>query len=364
MAALLHADAGVTATVAGLCDLVLESAERAIACLPDEAPASVRCQAFSIHGMGLALKGRTAEAAAELDRAGELLSQVEPVSAAAQSISFALMGRFSTGDEERLLAETGGLAAAARESRSLGILPWFQLQAADAAYRLGHWDRAERDAEDAVENADVSGQLGPLTIALIVRARIHAARGREPAARTDAHRGVEIAEPVGYGSVRLWSLACLGFLELGIGAAAEAIEELEQASVLAGLSGLEDPSIIPWAPDLVEAYVRCGRAADAATLSSAFGAQAERSAIAPTLALAARCRGLVAESEFEPEFERALELHGEAERPFERARTLLAFGSRLHRSRRRVTARERLREALATFEALGAEPWAGSPATS
>ena len=75
MAALLHADAGVTATVAGLCDLVLESAERAIACLPDEAPASVRCQAFSIHGMGLALKGRTAEAAAELDRAGELLSR-------------------------------------------------------------------------------------------------------------------------------------------------------------------------------------------------------------------------------------------------------------------------------------------------
>ncbi len=127
--------------------------------------------------------------------------------------------------------------------------------------------------------------------------------------------------------------------------------------MLAGLSGLEDPSIIPWAPDLVEAYVRCGRAADAATLSAAFGAQAERSAIVPTLALAARCRGLVAESEFEPEFERALELHGEAERPFERARTLLAFGSRLHRSRRRVVAREHLREALATFEALGAEPW-------
>ena len=84
-----------------------------------------------------------------------------------------------------------GLAAAARESRSLGILPWFQLQSADAGYRLGDWDEAEREADDAVENADVSGQLGPLSIALIVRARIHAARGREqagPRRRPAGHR--------------------------------------------------------------------------------------------------------------------------------------------------------------------------------
>ena len=92
MAALLHADAGVTATVVGLCDLVLGSAERAVAALPPDAPPSIRCQTHAIHGMGLALKGRTAEAAAALDRADELLGEVEPVSAAAQSISFALHG--------------------------------------------------------------------------------------------------------------------------------------------------------------------------------------------------------------------------------------------------------------------------------
>ena len=357
MAALMNADAGVTATVAGFCDLVLESAERAIACLPDDAEVSVRCQARSIHGMGLALKGRTAEAAEALDEAGELLAEVEPVSAAAQSISFALMGRFATGDEPRLLAETSGLAASARESRSLGILPWFQLQAADAAYRLGDWDAAERDADDAVENAEVSGQLGPLTIALIIRARVHAARGREAEARADAHLGVEIAEPVGYGSVRVWSLAALGFLELGNGSPAEAIEELEQAQVLAGISGLEDPSMIPWAPDLIEAYVRCGRAAEARELAGIHGAQAERSGALPTLALAARCRGLVAGEEFEPEFDRALALHDQAERPFERARTQLAYGSRLHRARRRVAAREHLRSAQAAFDELGASAW-------
>ncbi len=357
MAALLHADAGVTVTVAGTCDMVLESAEKAIACLPEDAPAHIRCQAHSIHGMGLALKGRTSEAAEALELAGKLLPEVEPVSAAAQSISFALMGRFCTGEVAKLRDETRGLAAAARESRSLGILPWFQLQSADAGYRLGDWDEAEREAEDAVANAEVSGQRGPLSIALVIRARIHAARGREQAARDDAHLGVEIGEPVGYGSPRLWALSCLGFLELGLGQTDAAIEELEQAQVLAGISGLEDPLIVPWAPDLVEAYARAGREPEAQQLAASLSAQAERSGAPLALAFAARCHGLVAEGAFEEEFERALELHREAGSPLEYGRTLLAYGSRLHRARRRVEARKRLREALEIFEELGTPPW-------
>lgn len=357
MAALLHADAGVTATVAGICDLVLESAERAVACLPDDAPVSTRCQAYSIHGMGLGLKGRTPEAAVALDRAGALLGEIDPISPAAQSISFALMGRFCTGDVERLRKETLGFADAAREARSIGILPWFELQFADASYRLGHWDDAERAIEEAVTKAELSGQLGPLSIGLVIRARIHAARGREAAAREDAQRGVEIGEPVGYGSPRLWSLSCLGFLELGLGRIAEAIEALEQAQVLADIAGLEDPVIVPWAPDLIEAYARAGRRADAERLAAALSAQSERSGAHLALALAARARGLVAERAFEEHFERALELHREAGSPLEHGRTLLAFGARMHRARRRVEARGRVREARAVFDRLGARPW-------
>jgi len=53
-------------------------------------------------------------------------------------------------------------------------------------------------------------------------------------------------------------------------------------------------------------------------------------------------------------------LAAEARRPmpFERARTLLMLGQRLHRARRRAEARDRLREALAGFQALGAGAWA------
>jgi DNA-binding NarL/FixJ family response regulator len=57
-------------------------------------------------------------------------------------------------------------------------------------------------------------------------------------------------------------------------------------------------------------------------------------------------------------FERALELHARVPTPFERARTELCFAESLRRAKRRAEARELLRAALATFEALGAKPWA------
>lgn len=55
---------------------------------------------------------------------------------------------------------------------------------------------------------------------------------------------------------------------------------------------------------------------------------------------------------------RAAALHLRVEMPFERARTLLCEGETLRRLRRPVAARPPLLEALATFESLGARPWA------
>jgi len=77
--------------------------------------------------------------------------------------------------------------------------------------------------------------------------------------------------------------------------------------------------------------------------------------------MAARCRGML-DDDFDAAFAEALALDDRRPLPFERARTLLAFGRRLHRARRRAEARERLREALAGFERLGAGAWAGQAA--
>jgi DNA-binding CsgD family transcriptional regulator len=71
----------------------------------------------------------------------------------------------------------------------------------------------------------------------------------------------------------------------------------------------------------------------------------------------------------EAHFERALRLHreasenGRAGRPFNQARTELAYGEHLRRNRRRVDARTHLRAALEVFEGLRAAPWAERAAT-
>lgn len=74
-------------------------------------------------------------------------------------------------------------------------------------------------------------------------------------------------------------------------------------------------------------------------------------------AIALHGRALLAEDP-EPHFAAALAVHEQAGRPFERARTELAFGEYLRRARRRTEARGRLRAALDGFEALGAAQWA------
>jgi DNA-binding NarL/FixJ family response regulator len=75
-------------------------------------------------------------------------------------------------------------------------------------------------------------------------------------------------------------------------------------------------------------------------------------------AAVARCRGLL-DDDFEEVFAAALTLDDQRPMPFERARTLLALGRRLHRACRRAEARDHLRAALGAFERLQAHAWAG-----
>ncbi|MGH8902855.1 MAG: helix-turn-helix transcriptional regulator, partial [Egibacteraceae bacterium] len=146
---------------------------------------------------------------------------------------------------------------------------------------------------------------------------------------------------------------------LGIGETHEAIRHLETAAAMLAEFGLRDPSVVQWAPDLVEAYVRAGRIADARRLLDHFEAQAERTERTWALAATARCRGLLAaEAEFAYHFAAAFRWHDRTETPFEWARTALCLGARLRRAGRRPEARVHLRAALVTLERLGATPWA------
>jgi DNA-binding CsgD family transcriptional regulator len=67
---------------------------------------------------------------------------------------------------------------------------------------------------------------------------------------------------------------------------------------------------------------------------------------------------LADDSGFTADFECAIGLHEQTPDAFEAARTRLAYGERLRRSRSRVLAREQLRAAVDTFDDLDARPWA------
>jgi len=76
-------------------------------------------------------------------------------------------------------------------------------------------------------------------------------------------------------------------------------------------------------------------------------------------AAAAHGRALINEgSGAEADFRRALEFHETDPRPFDQARTRLAYGEWLRRSGRRVDSRALLRTALETLDGLGAVAWA------
>ena len=359
LATVMLADSALIAIVQGELEVALGLAERASAELRAEASPTVRCQVASILGSTLALRGRAPEAREHLDRAGDLLAEVDPLSPAAQSILFAMGGRLCTGQESRLREEARQRMAAARQSHSVGLLPYFQLQAADASCRLCDLETALVDSEGAVEVARESHQTGPLSIALAVQSRVYATIGRPADARRAAREGIRISIELGYKSPEFWNRAALGFTELGRRRTQEAIEQLEQVAELAKETGLQDPSVVPWAPDLAEAYVAEGRHKDARRISTMLDEQADRAGTALASSLALRCRGMVApEEDFAAEFERSLELGDIAGLPLERARTLLVFGARLGRSGPRRRARSVLQDALGAFEVIGARSWA------
>jgi DNA-binding CsgD family transcriptional regulator len=112
-----------------------------------------------------------------------------------------------------------------------------------------------------------------------------------------------------------------------------------------------------------EGLVGVGRSEEADELLRAHEERAAQRGRASSVARLARARGRVEAALGRPEraaeaFERALEAAGRVALPFERAKVELAAGGFLRRVGRRRWAAELLTAALATFERLGARPYA------
>ena len=357
LAATIFADAAHGATNINSYTWGEELARQAVALLGDRGEPAVRGAVLATLGWMLVLRGKAPEGRPLLAEAAGIADGIDALGPHWPWLHLLLRALITLEELERAREEGLALAQRARDAGAVATLSGALLVVADVDFRLGDWKAADAISREAIRVSVDTGQAAWQGFALSTRARLTAARGREEESREAALEALRIAESEGIGAGLRFVHGALGFLALGLDRVDEAIVELEAVERILDGSGLREPTLVPWAPDLIEAYVRDGRDDEARRLLAVHEDQAASSGSAFAAATAARGRGILAD-DFEREFESALDLHDRRPMPFERARTLLAFGRRLHRARRRVAARERLREALVTFEQLGASAWA------
>ncbi|WP_236123429.1 LuxR family transcriptional regulator [Cellulomonas palmilytica] len=258
--------------------------------------------------------------------------------------------------DERSVIRT--VVANLRRRADLGGLPILLFLVARDQATTDRWTDAVATYTEGVALAREAGQATDVAAGLAGLAWLEARRGDEAACRAHADEALELTATHRLGFFRTWALTALGDLALGAGRAQDALDAY--TAVDAHVTSLRFDDVDTWpAAEMVDALVRLDRHDEAASLAARLTARAVDKGQPWSLARAARARGLTcADEELDTHFDAALELHTRTPDTFETARTRLAYGTRLRRARRRTDARGHLRAALATFDSLGAAPWA------
>ena len=239
-------------------------------------------------------------------------------------------------------------AGVARSIGALGTLTQILPRLAHAEVWAGRLAAASASVHEGMQLASGIGEHDLVAQMLVLRALVAGQRGDEDESRSQAAEGREIAAARRLGFTVACSHWALVQLELGLGRPADAFRSAREVSGTLSLF---------WSgPDRIEAAARAGEHETARGWLEAFEPWARHSDAAWALAGIAHCRALMSSDDAQARqfFEEALAIHATAARPFERARTELAYGEHLRRARRRVDSREHLCAALDGFELLGA----------
>jgi DNA-binding CsgD family transcriptional regulator len=292
---------------------------------------------------------RAIDALRDAIRLAESLDQTDLISHADHAALY-------VGDDARAYSLNAQAVARARAAGAVGDLVFALQRLALAEIVTGRWTAAAASAAEALRLARETGQPELSAPSLAWLALLAALRGDEDGFRslvadtgevTAAHR-IGVLEGQVHDAIH-WAH---GIHEAAAG---------RPASAMTWFEAMAHPAVAPMAAalDRIEAAVHADRRDTALEWLHHLEAFAERAAVPWAQAEAAHCRGLLSDGDAaQQQLEQALEHHRRAQRPFERARTELAYGEFLRRGRRRVDARTHLRAALDVFEQLGAGPWA------
>jgi DNA-binding CsgD family transcriptional regulator len=245
-----------------------------------------------------------------------------------------------------------------RESAAVSVVVFAQARLPMADVPAGRWDAASASATEALELARSAGLPSMTALPLAWLTLLAALRGSQDGA--DALEELErlrAKQPIGIVSVVVADL-----IEWAKGVAAAWTSDTDAA--MRHLGRLRHPATRRLAAlDRLEAASRAGgHAGQLRTWTGELEQFAQDTGAAWAAAIAAHGRALIAAEggtdAAEAHFQDAMAEHSRASRPVAQARTQLAYGEFLRRSRRRVDARAQLRTALNVFTEVGAQSWA------
>ena len=205
--------------------------------------------------------------------------------------------------------------------------------------RAGEWSRADEYAEELLEGGEQRGLEFRGGLSLWIRGLVDAYLGRLDQAHARAAEGISRSHEDDQHRFLERNLALLGLVDMSAGDYLVAAKRLAPLVRRLQERGTGEPSQYPARELAIEALVAVGDL-DEARVQLEWLEEAGRRLGTPwPLAMGARCRALLqaAEGDFEAALascEQALEVHERMPVPFERARTLLIYGTMLRRAKR------------------------------
>lgn len=297
---------------------------------------------------------------------GDAASAVPPIARAVtaaehagQPYALAMAGAAASfvGDDTGSLRLFGRAVAAARAQGAVAVLVNMLAAYATVEAWAGRVRSAMAHATEGLALAEQTAHRTYLSIYQAALAWMHAEAGDTDECGRLATAAVRAGMEVEFSPTIAMATWAMGLNALGSGRPDEAHAQL--AELVRGDSLTSHPTIAVAATgDVVEAAVETGNMTTAHDAVEALARFANDTSARWALAVAARCRGLIADTgDVDGHFTEALAHHAHATRPFEHARTLLSYGAWLRRQRRRMDARQHLRAALQIFERLGSSNW-------
>jgi DNA-binding CsgD family transcriptional regulator len=256
------------------------------------------------------------------------------------------------GDDVRAIASHDLQLQQARDAGAVNMIEHALTRGVVFRIATGAWTEAASAAQEAMLLDRNLGLDELLTFPLAELAVVAALRGDPAAPRhlEDLEAALAVHPPRGAAAGLVSGLTHWAAARQLDVTPATALHHLEQIDlpIAQGLAAL----------DRIETAARAGRRDLAEEWLGDLRAFAAGTDMAWAWAAVHHCRAVLGGPDAEDDFRRALEWHSRSARVPARARTQLALGEYLRRNRRRTDARVPLREALDTFETLGAVFWA------